>query len=50
MKVVYLIGSDSDRPVIEPGVEFLEKMGVEVEVLVTSAHRTPERTVNIVKE
>ncbi|MCD6454732.1 MAG: 5-(carboxyamino)imidazole ribonucleotide mutase [Candidatus Aminicenantes bacterium] len=50
MKVVYFIGSSSDYPVIEPGLEILENFGIEVEVLVTSAHRTPERTVRLVKE
>ncbi len=50
MKVFYLIGSNSDRATIEPGLEFLEKMGVETEVVVTSAHRTPERTMKIVRE
>ncbi len=50
MKVVYFIGSKSDYPVIEPGVEILESFGVEVEVLITSAHRTPERTIRLVQE
>lgn len=50
MKVVYFIGSKSDYPVIEPGVEILEDFGVEVEVLITSAHRTPERTIKLVQE
>lgn len=50
MKVVYFIGSKSDYPVIEPGIEILEEFGVEVEVLITSAHRTPERTIRLVQE
>ena len=40
-KVGIIMGSDSDWPVVEPGVRLLAKSGVECEVLVASAHRTP---------
>jgi 5-(carboxyamino)imidazole ribonucleotide mutase len=36
------MGSDSDWPVLEPGYKLLAELGLEAEVLVASAHRTPE--------
>jgi 5-(carboxyamino)imidazole ribonucleotide mutase len=41
-KVGVVLGSDSDWPVMEPGYKILRDFGVEAEVLVASAHRTPE--------
>ena len=41
-KVAIIMGSDSDWPVLSPGYEVLKEFGVETEVLVASAHRTPE--------
>ena len=41
-KIGIVMGSDSDWPVIEPGVRLLSELGVESEVIVASAHRTPE--------
>lgn len=41
-KVAILMGSKSDFPVVKPAVSALKNMGVEVEVHVISAHRTPE--------
>ena len=35
------MGSDSDLATLHPGINILEKFGVEVEVRVLSAHRTP---------
>ena len=35
------MGSDSDLPTMEPGAAILRELGVEVEVRVLSAHRTP---------
>lgn len=40
-KVAVIMGSDSDLPVIEPGIKKLKSMGIPVEVRVLSAHRTP---------
>jgi 5-(carboxyamino)imidazole ribonucleotide mutase len=37
-----VLGSDSDWTVMEPGYRILRDFGVSVEVLVASAHRTPE--------
>ncbi len=41
-KVAVLMGSKSDFPVVKPAVTALKRMGVEAEVHVISAHRTPE--------
>ncbi len=41
-KVGVLMGSKSDFDVVKPAVAVLQKFGVEVEVRVISAHRTPE--------
>lgn len=41
-KAGIILGSDSDWPILEPGYKQLKDFGVEVEVLVASAHRTPE--------
>ena len=43
MKAAILIGSDSDWPIMKPAVETLKKFGVEAEVTVASAHRTPAK-------
>ena len=37
-----LMGSSSDRPVMESTVEVLSQLGIEHEVEVMSAHRTPD--------
>ena len=41
-KIGVIMGSDSDWPVIEPGVRLLSDFEVESEVIVASAHRTPD--------
>ncbi|HEX4940805.1 MAG TPA: 5-(carboxyamino)imidazole ribonucleotide mutase [Candidatus Kapabacteria bacterium] len=48
--VAILMGSDSDFPQVEPAVDTLRKLGIAVEVKVTSAHRTPEITHAYVKD
>lgn len=40
-KVGILMGSDSDLPVVEKGIDVLKAYGVPIEVHVYSAHRTP---------
>lgn len=47
--VLILIGSDSDLPIVQSCMDHLEKFGIGYEIEVTSAHRSPERTRNIVK-
>lgn len=41
-KVAIIMGSDSDLPVVMPGIQRLKNMDVPVEVHVMSAHRTPD--------
>jgi len=43
MKVAIIIGSDSDWPIMKPAAELLKKFGIEAEVTVASAHRTPAK-------
>ena len=40
-KIGIIMGSDSDLPVVEKGIQVLEEYGVPYEVHVYSAHRTP---------
>lgn len=40
--VAVLMGSDSDLPVVQGGLDVLARLGVPHEVRVLSAHRTPE--------
>jgi 5-(carboxyamino)imidazole ribonucleotide mutase len=42
-QVIILMGSDSDWPVMKPAAELLRDFGVQCEVLVQSAHRTPQK-------
>jgi len=41
MKIAFVMGSDSDFPIVEKGLNILKDFGVEVDVRVISAHRTP---------
>ena len=43
MKAALIMGSDSDWEVMSPAVDVLKEFGVETEVVVASAHRTPEK-------
>jgi len=43
-KVAIVLGSDSDYPVIEDMIKILKDFGIEHELTVSSAHRSPERT------
>ncbi|MFH1662999.1 MAG: 5-(carboxyamino)imidazole ribonucleotide mutase [Chloroflexota bacterium] len=42
-KVAVVMGSKSDKDTIKPAMEILEKLGIDYEVKVISAHRTPEK-------
>lgn len=46
-RVLVMMGSESDRPVMQKGVDVLVDAGVDVEVVVSSAHRDPVRTAEI---
>ena len=41
MKVALIMGSDSDFPVMKKAVAIFKEFGVDYEVLLASAHRTP---------
>ncbi len=41
-KVAIIMGSDSDLPVVKPAITTLKDFGIEYEVRVMSAHRTPD--------
>ena len=47
-KVAILMGSDSDLPIVEKGINVLKEYGVPFEVHVYSAHRTPKETAEFV--
>ena len=40
-----VMGSDSDLPVMEKAAKILDELGIEYELTVVSAHRTPDRLV-----
>jgi len=44
------MGSDSDLPTMRSAVETLEEFGLETEVCILSAHRTPIEMMNFAKE
>lgn len=44
--VSVVMGSDSDLPVMKEAADQLEKFGIPFEYILTSAHRSPERTMN----
>ncbi|MGA1847218.1 5-(carboxyamino)imidazole ribonucleotide mutase [Deferribacter abyssi] len=44
MKIGIIIGSKSDFPVAKTVLDVLKEFGIEYELIVSSAHRTPERT------
>lgn len=50
MKVAVVMGSKSDYPKLEKGVELLEMFGIEVAVRALSAHRTPNQLMLFLKE
>lgn len=43
MKVAIIMGSNSDWPILEPAEKTLKEFGIQVEVVVASAHRTPAK-------
>ncbi len=49
-KVLILMGSDSDWPVMSEAKRALDELGVASEAHVSSAHRTPERTARLARE
>ncbi len=43
MKVAIIMGSDSDWALVEPAGKLLTEFGITTEVVVASAHRTPDK-------
>ena len=48
-RVSIILGSKSDMPVAEKAIGILRKFGIEFDIAVASAHRTPARVEEIVK-
>jgi 5-(carboxyamino)imidazole ribonucleotide mutase len=48
-KVLILLGSDSDIPLMEDGLNFLKEMEVPFKIDISSAHRHPEKTFSYAK-
>ncbi len=44
-----IMGSSSDRPVMQAAADFLTEIGIPFEMTIVSAHRTPERMVEYAK-
>ena len=49
MKAAIIMGSGSDFPVVEKGYKILQEFGVETEMRVISAHRTPDEAISFAK-
>jgi 5-(carboxyamino)imidazole ribonucleotide mutase len=49
-KVLIVMGSDSDMPVMQAALDFFDQLGIEYAVHISSAHRVPERTAELSKD
>lgn len=49
-KVLIMLGSDSDLPVMQEAADILVTFGVPYEIRITSAHRSPARTMLLASE
>jgi phosphoribosylaminoimidazole carboxylase PurE protein len=49
-RVAVLMGSESDYPIMKAAEETLEEFGIEADVRVISAHRTPQRLARFLAE
>ena len=50
IRVLILIGSDSDAPVMQAAADLLEQFGIACEMTVASAHRSPARVQRLLDE
>ncbi|QYJ67212.1 5-(carboxyamino)imidazole ribonucleotide mutase [Flavobacterium litorale] len=50
MKVGIIMGSISDMPVMQDAIDILKELGIDTEVDIVSAHRTPEKLYEYSKE
>lgn len=48
-KVSIIMGSDSDLPIMRQAADILKELGIETEMTIVSAHRTPERMFEFAK-
>jgi 5-(carboxyamino)imidazole ribonucleotide mutase len=48
-KILILVGSDSDLPVVKDATIFLKEMDVSFKLDISSAHRNPEKTITYAK-
>lgn len=48
--VAIVMGSDSDLPTMQATIDVLKKFDIPMEVKITSAHRTPQRTHEYIKD
>ncbi|MFY0687905.1 MAG: 5-(carboxyamino)imidazole ribonucleotide mutase [Cyclobacteriaceae bacterium] len=49
-QVGIIMGSQSDLPIMSEAAEILEELGVEIEVTIVSAHRTPHRMLDYAEQ
>jgi 5-(carboxyamino)imidazole ribonucleotide mutase len=49
-KVLIMMGSDTDLPVMQEAADVLAKFGVSYEMRISSAHRSPVRTMTLASE
>lgn len=45
-----ILGSNSDFPYMEKGIKILQEFKIPFEIEISSAHRTPERTLKLIKD
>ncbi len=48
--VTIIVGSATDRPVVDRTIDILKRFKIDFELKVASAHRDPERTAEIIEE
>lgn len=48
MRVLIITGSDSDLPIMKEAAEVLKEFGIDYEMTISSAHRSPERTKELI--
>ena len=49
-EILIVMGSDSDLPVMETAAKLLDEFNIPYHMTVSSAHRTPDRTLKLVKK
>lgn len=49
-KILIIMGSDSDLPIMEETGKILDEFGIPYEMTIASAHRSPERVVRLTNE